>query len=190
MDKLIELLSSIEPLSERFKRALRKEMVMLPLPKNYMLVEAAKVADHAFFLNSGFAMSFRFINGKKHIEEFYKNSRIILSPKSFFERSPSSESIQLLEQSEVLHITYASVIALLTQYPEADIIYRATMNLYYEESRERIHDLQHLSAVERYEKLNIMHPNIEQLVPQEYIASYLGIAPQSLSRIKKDLEDN
>jgi CRP-like cAMP-binding protein len=190
MEKLIELLSTIEPLSDRFTRALKKEIVMLTLPKNHLLVEFAKVADHAFFLNSGFAMSFRFINGKKHVEEFYKDSRIILSPKSFFERRPSAESIQLLEQSEVLHITYASVMSLISLHPEADLIYRATMNLYYEESRERIHDLQHLNAVERYEKLHGMYPNIEQLVPQEYIASYLGIAPQSLSRIKKDLEDN
>lgn len=160
---------------------------MLSLPKNYLLLELAKVADHAYFLNTGFAMSFRFVDGKKQIEEFYKESRIIISPTSFFERRPSQESIQLLEQSEVLHVPYERVMLLLQRHSEADVIYRATMNLYYEESRERIHDLQHLSAIERYVKLNREFTKLEQLVPQEYIASYLGIAPQSLSRLKREL---
>lgn len=190
MDKLFELLSSIEPLTEQFKQTLKKKMVMLTLPKNHMLLAAGKVADQAYFLHTGFAMSFRFIKGKKQIEEFYKEGKIVVSPKSFFEQVPSKESIQLLEQSEVLHISYENVMQLLHEYAEADILYRATMNLYYEESRERIHDFQFLTAVERYEKLHDMYPKIEQLVPQEYIASYLGIAPQSLSRIKRDMEDS
>jgi CRP/FNR family transcriptional regulator, anaerobic regulatory protein len=189
MDKLLALLSTIEPLSERFRRALKKKIVILPLPKNHMLLEAAKVAGHAYFLNSGFAMSFRYINGKKHIEEFYPQGKIVISPRSFFEQIPSKESIQLLEAGEVLLISYESVMSLLQHYPEADSIYRATMNQYYEESRSRIHDLQYLSAVERYEKLHDTYPRLEQLVPQEYIASYLGIVPQSLSRIKKSLGD-
>jgi CRP/FNR family transcriptional regulator, anaerobic regulatory protein len=190
MDKLLALLSTIEPLSEGFKKALKKEIVMLPLPKNHMLLEAAKVAEHAYFLDSGFAMSFRYLQGKKHIEEFYPQGKIVISPRSFFEQIPSKESIQLLEASEVLHIRYDSVMSLLRRYPEADSIYRATMNQYYEESRARIHDFQYLTAVERYEKLHASYPRLEQLVPQEYIASYLGIVPQSLSRIKKSLEDS
>ena len=185
MDRLLELLSSIETLSDNFIEELKKRMVLLSLPKSHMLLEAAKIADHAYFLNYGVAMSFRYVNGKKHVEEFYPAGRIIISPRSFFEQIPSKESIQLIEQSEVLHINYKDVMDLLAQFQEANRIYRVTMNLYYEESRDRIHDLQHLSAVERYEKLQGAIPNIEQLVPQEHIASYLGIAPQSLSRLKK-----
>jgi CRP/FNR family transcriptional regulator, anaerobic regulatory protein len=190
MNKLLAVLSTIEPLSEGFKKALKKEVVMLALPKNHMLLEAAKVAEYAYFLNSGFAMSFRYVHGKKHIEEFYPQEKIVLSPRSFFEQIPSKESIQLLEPSEVLYIHYDSVMTLLRRYPEADSLYRATMNQYYEESRTRIHDFQYLRAAERYEKLHASYPRLEQLVPQEYIASYLGIAPQSLSRIKKSLGDS
>lgn len=190
MHKLIEVLESIEPLSPEFKEALKRAILLTTLPKNYMLLELAKVAEHAFFLNSGYAMAYRFLHGKKHIEEFYNESRIIVSPKSFFERTPSLEAIQLLEESQVIHISYESVMSLLHTYPEAHRIYQVTMNVYYEESRNRIHDLQHLSAVERYEKLHAAFPRIEQLVPQEYIASYLGIAPQSLSRLKRDLTDD
>lgn len=189
MNKLIEVLSAIEPLSERFIVALKKETVIVTLPKNYMLLDVAKVSDHAYFLKSGFAMSFRFIRGKKQIEEFYPESRIVMSPKSFFERSPSHEAIQLLEESEVLVVHHGVVMSLLHEYEEANSIHRSIMNLYYEGSRERIHDFQNFTAIERYEKLHALYPRLEQLVPQEYIASYLGIAPQSLSRIKRNLGD-
>jgi hypothetical protein len=61
------------------------------------------------------------------------------------------------------------------------------MNQYYENSRERTHDMQHLNARERYQKLLANFPQIEQIIAQEFIASYLGIAPQSLSRLKRQM---
>jgi CRP/FNR family transcriptional regulator, anaerobic regulatory protein len=186
MERLFNLLESLEPSSESFKDALRKEAVLLSLPRNHMLLEAAKVAEYAYFIASGFAMSYRFVKGRKQIEEFYRAGRILVSPRSFFEQTPSTEFIQLLEPSEVFHIRYESVMMLLKTFPVATSYYWMTMTHYYEESRQRIHDLQHLSAGERYKKLHQLHPRLEQLVPQEFIASYLGIAPQSLSRLKRN----
>jgi hypothetical protein len=76
---------------------------------------------------------------------------------------------------------------LLQDFPEANAIYRMVMNEYVEQLRERIHDMQHLSAVDRFKKLHDRLPRIEQIVSQEYLASYLGITPQSLSRLKRSL---
>jgi len=186
LTKLFTQLNAMSPLSEGFESDLKKRVLILSLPKNHCLVEIAKVADHAYFLNSGFAMAFRYIGGRKHVEELYKAGSIVVSPKSFFSRMPSVESIQLLEDSEVLHLSYEDLIALFSAHPVAHKLCEVTLSQYYEESRERIHDLQYLSAVERYEKLERTFPKVEQLLPQEYVASYLGIAPQSLSRIKRE----
>jgi hypothetical protein len=82
-------------------------------------------------------------------------------------------------------VTHDSVLHLFQTFPEAHFIYRVIMNQYYENSRERTRDLQHLTAAERYEKLIRYLPDVEQHVTQNHIASYLGIAPQSLSRIKR-----
>lgn len=189
MEKILKALSAIQPLSQEFEEALKSRIVTLSLPKHHLLLHAADISDNAFFLESGFAMSFRYIKGKKHIEEFYSDGEIIVSPMSFFQQLPSQESIQLLDQSDVSHIAYPHVMWLLSNFPEAQMIYRATMNLYYERSRERIHDFQLLNAVERYEKLNEFYPSVKHLVPLEQIASYLGIAPQHLSRIRRESED-
>lgn len=184
-EKLFQELSTIHPVSEEFKIAVEKELTHLSLPKNYLLLEAPKVSGHAYFLNSGSAITYTFYKGKKQTEAFWPAGRIIISAKSFFEQVPSSEFIQLMELADVLHISYTSVLKLLDTFPEANHIYRITMNQYYEQSKEKARDLQHLTAKERYQKLCRNFPHIEQIAAQEYIASYLGITPQSLSRLKR-----
>lgn len=59
------------------------------------------------------------------------------------------------------------------------------MNRHYAKCRARISDIQRLSALARLEILLNIYPDIEQIIPQESIASYLNITPQSLSRLKK-----
>jgi CRP/FNR family transcriptional regulator, anaerobic regulatory protein len=184
-EQLFHVLSTIHPLTGDFKRAIEKELVHLSLPKNYLLLEAPRISEHAYFLEKGFAMCYTFVKGKKQIEWFWTSRQIIVSTKSFFEQVPAKEFIQLIEQSEVLCISYAGVLRLFDAYPEAHFIWRGVMNQYYERSRERIHDIQFADAEERYKKLLFDYPGIEQFIPQEYIATYLGITPQSLSRIKR-----
>lgn len=187
LERLFQVLSAMHPLSEDFKQALQKEIVHLSLPKDFFLLEAPKVSDHAYFIDQGFALSYTFIRGKKQIERFYASGHIVVSLKSFFEQVPSMEFIQLMEHSDVLHISHSSLLKIFDHFNEANVICRMVMNQYYEQCRERVNDMQHLNAPERYKKLHKSLPRIEQVVPQEYLASYLGIAPQSLSRLKKRL---
>ena len=119
MTRLFQALSAIHSLTEDFKIALEKETTHLSLPKCYMLLEAPKIAEHAYFINSGFAMSYTFIKGKKQVESLWTPGEIIVSARSFFERIPSVEYIQLMEQSDVLHISYASVLRLFDSFEEA-----------------------------------------------------------------------
>lgn len=184
--KLFDFFSSIHPVTETFKSACEKELTPLSLPRDYILLEAPKISEHSYFLDTGFAMSYTFIKGKKQIESFWPEGQMIISPKSFFEQVPSHEFIQLMQQSDVLCISYAGVLRLFKHFPEAQYIYRVIMNQRYETCRERGRDMQDLIARDRYKKVRMTFPHIEQIIPQEYIASYLGITPQSLSRIKRN----
>ncbi|MBS1682211.1 MAG: Crp/Fnr family transcriptional regulator [Bacteroidetes bacterium] len=184
-DRLFQVLSSMHPISEKFRDAIQKELVPLSLPRNHLLLEAPNISEHAYFINSGCAMSFTYSNGEKCIEEFWQARQIVVSAKSFFERAPSLEFIQLIERSEVFCIGHASVMRLLDEFPEANFIQRVVMNQYYEFSKQKIRDMNYLTAEHRHEKFLRSFPGIEQIVSQEYIASYLGITPQSLSRIKR-----
>lgn len=184
-EKLFSVLSSIHPISLEFKNAIERIITPLSLPQYHLLLEATKIAECAYFIDEGFAMSYTFVKGKKQVDCFWNSGHIMVSARSFFEKVPSQEFIQLRTPSELLCVNYDSVLNLFQTFPEANFIYRVIMNQYYEHSRERTRDLQHLTAVERYEKLIRYFPDVEQHVTQKHIASYLGIAPQSFSRIKR-----
>lgn len=185
-DRLFNLLSSIHPLSDDFKNAITKELTVLSLPKNFLLLEAPKVSAHAYFLNTGFAISYTYIRGKKQIEGLWSAGQIMASVKSFFEQIAATEFIELVAQSEVVCISYTGVMRLFERFSEAHFIQRVIVNQYYEHCRDRIRDMQYLTAAERYEKLLRQYPGIQQIIPQEHIASFLGITSQSLSRIKRN----
>jgi len=187
---LFKVLSAIHPLSEDFKAAVEKELIPLSLHKNHILLQSPKISEHAYFLEKGFAMAYSFEEGRKITEAFWRSGQIMMSSNSFFEQVPAMEYIQLMEKSDLLCISYGGMQRMFEQYPEANAIYRIIMNRHYAHSRGRVHDLQYLSAWQRLEKLLNTFPDIEQLVPQDCIASYLGITPQSLSRLKRQKGDS
>ncbi|HYG19842.1 MAG TPA: Crp/Fnr family transcriptional regulator [Ohtaekwangia sp.] len=187
VERLFKVLSDLYPLTDDFKKILEKTVIPLSLPKNHILQEAPKVADYVYFIDKGFAMSYSFIQGRKEVHHFWRDGQIILLAKSFFERTPAFQYVQLMQQSELWCITHDSVMNRLTAHEETNIIFRIIMNQYYAVAQDRIHDLQHLNAVQRYQKLIHAFPHIEQRVSAEYIASYLGMTPQSLSRAKREI---
>jgi CRP-like cAMP-binding protein len=183
--KIHQVLSAIRHLSQDLKDAIQKEQVPLSLPKNYMLLEAPRISDQVYFVEQGFAMSFVYINGEKHVEGFFMADQFIFSPRSFYEQVPSHEFIQLMSRSEVLCFSYSAVMRVMQQFSDAHYFYNVIVNTYYDQARQCMRDYKHLTATERYHKLLVQYRGIEQIIPQEYIASYLGITPQSLSRIKR-----
>ncbi|HLT81572.1 MAG TPA: Crp/Fnr family transcriptional regulator [Cyclobacteriaceae bacterium] len=186
-ERLFSFLTEIHPISDAFRASIERKLQAISLPKNHLLLEAPRVSDYAWFLDSGFAMSYAYTLNGMRVENFWKSGEIILSVKSFFEQAPAKENIQLMTSAEVFFISYKSVQELFQAYPEAHFIYETVVNRYYEASRERTNDMLHLGAADRYKKLLSIFPQIEQMVSQEHIASYLGIAPQSLSRLKRHM---
>jgi CRP-like cAMP-binding protein len=184
---LLDVLTDIVPLSDGFKEGVQRLTVRLSLPRKYKLLKAPQVADQAYFLEKGYAMSYHFVRGKRKVETFWAPGHIILSPKSFFERVPSTEFIELIEQSDVLCLNHGSVQQLLRDFEEARYIHQVVMNQYTDRERQRLHDRQYLRAEEQYEKLLTAFPGIEQHVTQRAIASYMGITAQSLCRMKRRL---
>jgi CRP-like cAMP-binding protein len=190
LENLYRVLSAIQPVSEKFRRALEKEIISLAFPANHKLLEAPRISDHVFFLDTGLAMTYRFVNGEKLIEKFWAAGEIILSVRSFFEQVPTVEFIELLSRGDVLFISHKSLNALAANFPEVDYYYRAVMNQYHEQAADRIHDIQHFTSLEHLKKLLLRYPTLEQHISQEQIASYLGIAPQSLSRLKRIIRNS
>jgi CRP/FNR family transcriptional regulator, anaerobic regulatory protein len=185
-ERLFRVLSRTRPFSLECKEALHRELKLVAYPRGHYLVQAQTAAHHAYFLETGFAVSFRYQRNKRVVTDIWEPGQIILSPKSFFEQLPTEEIIQLTTDGELLSISYASAIMLIEHFPAANFLARDITADYYARSEERILDLHTLDAWQRYRKLLHAYPGIEMNVAQELIASYLNITPQSLSRLKAE----
>jgi CRP/FNR family transcriptional regulator, anaerobic regulatory protein len=184
--RLFEVLSNHVALSDSFKVALQQEVTFLSLPKNHFLIEAPRTTDYVYLLQEGFAAGFVFEEGQRKIHTFWGAGDIVLNPPGCFEKAPSAEFVQLTEQSDVWCLSYPSLQLLMETFKEARSLYRIFLGRYYVLSQSRLFDVQHRNAWQRYQKLLQQFPAIEQKVSQEYIASFLAITPQSLSRMKRD----
>lgn len=183
---LFSVLSAMHPLSEGFKKSLSKEIIPVSFPRNYHLLEIPKTAEHVYFIAKGLAMTYAFNDGKKYVEAFWKAGQIMTSTNSFYEQMPTVENIILLQDCDLLSISHSSLLRLFDMHKETHFLYHKIMNRHYAKCRARIYNYQRLSAVERFERLLEFYPDLEQFAPQESIASYLNITPQSLSRIKRE----
>lgn len=104
---------------------------------------------------------------------------------SFYSNQPSLFSIQALEDSELFYADKKSWEEAMDKIPVFESWYRASARKTIEEGQRKLIEWQTKSAEEKYLKLLEEAPAIVQRIPQHYIASFLGIKPQSLSRIRK-----
>lgn len=106
---------------------------------------------------------------------------------SFSEQKPSNLFIETLEDTNVLIIDFESKARLFKEIPTLERVFRIMMQRAYSVLESRFYATVTNSAEERYLQFLEKYPTIPQRVPQQQIASYLGITPESLSRIKSKL---
>jgi CRP-like cAMP-binding protein len=109
---------------------------------------------------------------------------IMISVYSFYTQQPSSEYIELLEDTEMFTMSFDQLQLVYADHPEFNYFGRVVTEKYYIRSEERHILLRTKSPVERYERLLKSHPDILNKAPLGTIASFLGIDKATLSRIR------
>ncbi len=181
-----QILDCIYKLPENSKAALTAQVVELEFPKNHILLRADKIEQHIYLIKNGIVRAFAPQEDHDITFWFGQEGETILSMRSYVENKKSYESIELIEDCTLYQIN----INHLTQLYQTDIHIAnwgrklAEIELLKIESRMISNDL--LSAKERYDLLMTDSPTLIQRVPLKYIASYLGMTPVSLSRIRKE----
>ena len=152
-----------------------------------LLLSAGHIAEYIYFSKTGFARGF-FIQKKtgREITDFlWSEHSIITVPYSFFQQQPSQTFIEIMPETELMSISFHDLRTCIKKYPVVEVFSRNVILQYNAYVAKRSHQLSSLSAWERYIELLNTHPDIEQKVSKGVIASYLNIAPQSLSRMLK-----
>ncbi|MEY5133407.1 MAG: hypothetical protein RLZZ198_1411 [Bacteroidota bacterium] len=153
--------------------------------KTYFLREGDIGFEQAFIIAG--TMRVFYIDGKsqEHVLYFGFKDWWIGDLASFELRSPSQLNVQALEDTWVLTFTHDGIDEIFQQIPQMERLFRMMAQRTLAVLQKRLFLTVSASAEERYLALIERHPSIEQLVPQHQIASYLGILPESLSRMKK-----
>lgn len=154
--------------------------------KGISLIEIGKPTDKAFFINSGYLKYSKIIDsGEELIVHLYAPGNFATSLNSFFLGKKSEEELQTITDCELLYISKSDLESLYSTSRKWQSFGRKLMESFLIEKEERIIDQLSLTARNKYLKLLENQPDIIQNVPVKYIASYIGIQPESLSRIRK-----
>ena len=183
---LENIIQQILPLPQDVLKEVVLEFQHLEYPKNYFLLKLGKPCKHIWFMTQG-AVRYFYTNdqGKETNTWLSLDTQIITDAPSLVNQTPSQESIQLMEDSELYSIEYAEIQTLLQKHHSFALWYIRLVELHYiSQIEDRIADLQFLGAKERYLKLLNLYPDITNRISLGNIASYLNITQETLSRIR------
>lgn len=184
MEALLKYLESIYPMSDGCKEKLASILKLKELPKKELLLRAGHICQHIYFIQKGLLRCYYYRNDVEICSWFMKEGDVIVSVESFFKQAVSYESIQALEDCELYYIHYKELQEIYRTFPEFNFIARVLTEKYYCLSEQRLYSLRMMRAHERYDYLLEFHPELVLRVSSKYIASYLGITPEMLSKIK------
>ena len=174
----------MHPLSAALKERINSIVQSKQIFKKDFLLREGQVSNYIYFIEEGFIRSY-YIKGNTEVTCWFMGiGDFIISVNSFFLRKPSYESIQAVENSTVHFIHYDELQQLYKEFSEFNAVGRMLTTHYYILSEERLYSMRKQTAEERYIFLINKHPEILQKAPLTQIASYLGIALETLSRIR------
>jgi len=184
LDILEKRLFAMSPLSPESMEVFLKAWKEWTVPKDHFLVREHAICDYIFFIRKGIARIYYNKNEKEITEWIAMEETFFFSIISFFERAPSRLIIQTIEPAEVTGIHYTDLMALADAHHDIEKLFRKMLTGSLIFSQQRMDSIQFETAQQRYQKLLTSSPEIIKKVPLSYIASFLGVTLETLSRIR------
>ena len=186
--QLIKDIVSKYPLQKEDIELCEKLFHPILVPKNRVLEETGKIPQYLYYITSGFMRLFYYNeNGDEITTHINCPHGFFTSFSEFINQAKAFANVEAITDCKLLYISKADYDILMNKssfWKDYGLMVLQESVTYNEE---RSKDLATLSAEQRYLKLMNKHPNIIQNVPLQYIASFLGIKPESLSRIRRNL---
>jgi CRP-like cAMP-binding protein len=187
MKQLLTYLNSIYPLTPELQEHLFNILAEQHVPRKEYLLKQGNVCNKISFIIKGLVRCFYDKDDQEVSSWFMKEGDVIVSVESFFYQKKSKESIQAIEDCEILSISYDELDHIYRTFPEFNFVGRVLAQKYYTLSEQRLYSLRMQRSHERYNYLLENHSELILRVPSKYLASYLGISEETLSRIRSKL---
>ncbi len=188
LSKLYAHIAQSLTVSENLKQTIEQNFTPLQIPKNTIIEEEGKVPQHLYFINEGYMRSFYYDNDGDEVTTFLATpEQYMASFLSLSQQKISTENIETITDCSLLKVSREDFLGIIEKHPEFRDYSLKIFEQAFSAMNQRANDLATLSAEQRYTQLLNNQGNILQNVPIQYIASFLGIKPQSLSRIRKQM---
>lgn len=163
-------------------------MVTKNFRKGDYIVKEGQHNENTFFVLEGLVRQFKVVDEADITTNFYSEDQWIMSLTSFSDDSYSKDNLVCMEDTSLVVGNEEKAIELFKQFPRFETLSRQVMEVAFLEQQNLMANYITDKPEQRYLKLLKARPNIFQRVPQYDIATYIGVKPESLSRIRKKLQ--
>ncbi len=184
MTALIEEFDKIHPLSDACKTYLRHVLKERYVPPRHYLLKAGRICSRMYFIREGMIYGYRIINDREICTQLLKEGNRCYSPASFNHQVPSKESLQAIEDCTLYSLDYEEVKKVHRLFPEFVHILLAYSEIDLAEAEERLEAFTTLNEHGLYRWLIKNRADFVQRLPGKYIASYIGLSPSALSKLR------
>ena len=183
-DEIIDFISKIIPLTEDQISFIRSQNQFETYKKGTVLLSEGEFCKLNFFILKGCIRSYYIVEGEERTTEFYTERQSII-PISLVKNQPSEYYLSCLEDCVVAVSTAETSQKLIERVPKLESLIIQMHSQLLIEHQVSLDDFKNLNPEMRYKKLLERRPDLLQRVSLFHLASYLGITPESLSRIRK-----
>ncbi|UNY99221.1 Crp/Fnr family transcriptional regulator [Zhouia spongiae] len=184
---LVELMSKLTRLTSEEELAIEESFPIRTFEKRALLISEGQTANNAYYVISGCIREYMLIDGEERTINFFTEEQSVINFDSLANGTPSKQNYECTEQTTVAVLNLKKEQELYARFPRFETFCRTGMEKMMGEKQSQLAEFVSLQPAQRYQKLQEERPDLINRVPQYQIASYLGIKPETLSRIRKKL---
>lgn len=185
--KLLQYFQRIMPLSKEEIEGIVETMTIKQYKKGTVLLKEGQVSTEVYFVLEGCVRQYYLVDGEERTSNFFTEEQWVISMNSFMQNAPSRHYMDCCIDCSLVVGNREKEEGLYKRFPKLETVSRKVMEKVFAEQQEIMSSYSTDTAEQRYLKLLKSRPDLFQKIPQYQIASYVGVKPESLSRIRKRL---
>lgn len=183
----LDEMEKMQALPAEIKARIASEFNIVQAAKDDIILSEGETCKHLWVVLTGVIRSFHYVGETEVTSSFMKPHHIIISIESFHTQTPAFESLQALQPSMLACLHYRQLEELYRQFPMLNLMGRKLTEHYLFLLEKRLYLLRKQKALDKYKYFLEYYPELINEIPLKYIASYLGINGETLSRIRNKI---
>lgn len=184
-NELLKYISTFPSLTPEEAIAIAEKIPVRNVPKGTILLRADEVSGECYFVLKGCVRQYYVVDGAEKTTAFFTEAQAVVSVASYSSQLPASHYLSCTEDCILIVGDFNQEKTMYAEFPKLEVITRGMMEQDYGKAQETLAAFIISSPEDRYLDLQQTRPDLLQRVPQHQLASYLGVTPESLSRIRK-----